>query len=58
MNPVSAFGLMNKNMRLRQLLPVQHFPTLTCLSNDRMIVVTVVAEMLDILTKVDAAGEL
>ena len=44
-------------MQLKQLLPAQHCPTLTCLSNDRMMVVTVAAEMLDILTKVDAAGE-
>ena len=58
MHRSTAVNIRINNMQLGQLLPVQHCPTLTCLSNDRKIVVTVVAEMLDILTKVDAAGEL
>ena len=47
-------------MRLRQLPSAQHvhFPALTCLTNNHLLVATVAAEMLDILTKVDAAGEL
>ena len=46
------------NMQPGQLLPAQNCPTQTCLSNDRMMVVTIAAEMLDILTKVATAGEL
>ena len=38
-------------MRPGQLLPAQHCPTLTCLPNDGMMVATVAAEMLDILTR-------
>ena len=45
-------------MRLGQLPSAQHCPALTCLTNNHILVATVAAEMLDILTKVDAAGEL